>query len=231
MPRPPPLAKTIILWTLPGKKILDLRMSAKVQTNVNLFPGDIVKCVPQIQHGTLWTLRKAARIRGVSEIPRIHRKLYRLFPCRSPQLHISWPLCHRGWIERVIQLRKERETIEIIAIQRSRDSEVNASTVPRLGQGQRSRTGHTWVGFCGLSNNVSVFMVIAIIWLLFSIEIINWSLFRTLLDLGLLVKPMLYDSHGNLIDPTYLIMPALLPVHNTTSLRGTSKIAFADELR
>lgn len=41
----------------------------------------------------------------------------------------------------------------------------------------------------------------------------------TLLDLGLLVKPMLYDSHGNLIDPTYLIMPALLPVHSTTSLR------------
>uniref|UniRef100_K1PES2 Heat shock 70 kDa protein 12B n=1 Tax=Magallana gigas TaxID=29159 RepID=K1PES2_MAGGI len=41
----------------------------------------------------------------------------------------------------------------------------------------------------------------------------------TLLDLGLLVKPMLYDSHGNLIDPTYLIMPALLPVHSTSSLR------------
>lgn len=74
-------------------------------------------------------------------------------------------------------------------------------------------------------------MEIAIIWLLFSIEIINWSLFRTLLDLGLLVKPMLYDSHGNLIDPTYLIMPALLPVHSTSSLRGTSTIALTDELK
>lgn len=51
------------------------------------------------------------------------------------------------------------------------------------------------------------------------------------MDLGLLVKPMLYDSHGNLIDPAYLIMPALLPIHNTTSLRGTSKISFADEFK
>lgn len=51
------------------------------------------------------------------------------------------------------------------------------------------------------------------------------------MELGLLVKPMLYDSHGNLSDPSYLIMPALLPTHNATSLRGTSNLSFADQLK